>query len=147
MSNKPTTTELSAIAKSHVEIKDGQIVFDDEKAKEEIFQKLDVKEKDLKKSYESVTAFNNAVRMAVGEEAIEAMAKNKELTEMTLKYNVAGEKVTMVARREKTDRNPQSGEVTVTRGAVSISRTVKGSPSENKSIREHLAAIGAKKLA
>lgn len=141
------TKELAELVAPHVNVADGKINFDSKAAVTAVFDKLEVKEKELKKAYESVTAFNNAARLAIGEAAIEYMAKDKEVAELATKYIVAGEKVNVVTRREKHDRNPQTGAVTTTHGAVSISRTVKGSPSENKSIKEHLAAIGAKKLA
>lgn len=141
------TKELAALVAPHVCVVDGKINFNSKEAIAAVFDKLEVNEKELKKAYESVTAFNNAARLAIGEAAIEYMTKDKEVGELATKYTVAGEKVNVVIRREKHDRNPQTGAITTTHGAVSISRTVKGSPSENKNIKEHLAAIGAKKLA
>lgn len=141
------TKELAALVAPHVCVVDGKINFNSKEAIAAVFDKLEVNEKELKKAYESVTAFNNAARLAIGETAIEYMSKDKEVGELATKYTVAGEKVNVVIRREKHDRNPQTGAITTTHGAVSISRTVKGSPSENKNIKEHLAAIGAKKLA
>lgn len=141
------TKELAALVAPHVCVVDGKINFNSKEAIAAVFDKLEVNEKELKKAYESVTAFNNAARLAIGEAAIEYMTKDKEVGELATKYTVAGEKVNVVIRREKHDRNPQTGTITTTHGAVSISRTVKGSPSENKNIKEHLAAIGAKKLA
>lgn len=138
---------LKAIVKPHVTIdKDGNVDFKAAEAAEEAFKEIGISKKEVKRAYDAVTAFNNAARVVIGEEAIDVMAKNKSLEEISVKYRVGGEKVSLVSRRTDTSRNPTSGEVTTFHGVTSIRRTVKAPNSVNTEIRDHLATIGAKKL-
>lgn len=141
-----TVQELKELVAPFVTVEEGKVKFDAAKAKEAVFEKLETKESELKRSYEAVTEFNNAARMAIGEKAIDFLAENKKEEQVAIKYKVAGEKVNVVCRRQKEVHNPISGATTTVMGATSISRTVTGVKSTNNSIRDHLAAIGAKKL-
>lgn len=138
---------LKAIVKPHVTIdKDGNVDFKATEAAEEAFKEIGISKKEVKRAYDAVTAFNNAARVVIGEEAIEVMAKNKDINEISVKYRVGGEKVSLTSLRSDTTRNPANGEVTTLHGVTSIRRTVKAPNSVNAEIRDHLASIGAKKL-
>lgn len=137
---------LVEAVKPFITVQNGEVNFDEAKAVEAGLNVLGTNVKDIRGVHKKVTAFNNAVRRVFGEKAIEDMAANKGVDEISLTYHVGQEKVAMTSHRELEARNPKTGEPIVSYGNTQIRRSIKGSTKQNVSIAEHLKSIGAKKL-
>lgn len=138
--------EVAEIVKPFIKTTDSAVEFDEKAASEAAFAALGTTEKELNNAYKTVTTYTNGVRLAIGEAAIDVLAKNKDIEELRNTMKVAGEKVTLTTRRQWVDRNVKTGEEIVSHGGTRVKRVVTGSKTTNNDIRDHLAKIGASKL-
>ncbi len=77
-------------------------------------------EKDVKAAFAERDSFVAAATAVTGEAALAFLAANKDVATVTLKTKVINDDAAVTIHRSRDSRNPQTGEVTQTKGAVSL---------------------------
>lgn len=144
---KADLNSLVAIANANISVeKGGEVKFNESELSTKLFEATEIDEKTSKRVYDIVATIGNAVAQAVGEQAIEYMANNKDVDEVSAKFKFGHEKVSVLAKRKGEFRNPANGETIAKPGALTRTRILVNGGSELTGIKEHLASIATKKL-
>lgn len=137
MSTKIKSSELVSIADAAISIVDGVATIDGPAITGQTFERFGVDHAAVRNAYDAVAATSNAVSESFSNKAQDFLAANPDVDSVNGVLEIPGaEKFTYTSHRERSHRNLHTNEMVVTKGSLSVTRTIETRKGELKSIKQ-----------